>query len=52
MEPLAPFPAVTQMMGERVLQEKTDKSQGLRLKAFFIAKQQMKLFTYTRVARN
>jgi hypothetical protein len=35
------------MLVEQVLEEKADKSQKPRFKAFFIAKQQMKLFTYT-----
>lgn len=47
-EPLAPSPAVTPVMvSEQIAFEKSDRSQELRFKAFFIAQQQMKLFTYT-----
>lgn len=46
-QPLAPSPALTPAMSEQIALEKTDRSQEPRFKAFFIAQQQMKLFTYT-----
>lgn len=45
--PLPPSPAVTPVMSEQIALAKSDRSQELRFKAFFIAQQQMKLFTYT-----
>lgn len=46
-QPLASSPALTSAMSEQIALEKTDRSQEPRFKAFFIAQQQMKLFTYT-----
>lgn len=46
-QPFAPSLALTPAMSEQIALEKTDRSQEPRFKAFFIAQQQMKLFTYT-----
>lgn len=42
-----PLPCLTPVTSEQIVLEKTDRSQELRFKPFFIAQQQMKLFTYT-----